>query len=57
VLAILESQASAGEVQAGAPAPWSYPQGEAAATAVLITAGVEPAAARRYVQATLKPGR
>ena len=55
VLAILESQASAAE--AVPPAPWSDPYGEAAATAVLITAGVEPAAARRYVQAALRPDR
>jgi AcrR family transcriptional regulator len=51
VLAILESQASS------EPESWSDPTGEAAATAVLITAGVEPAAARRYVQAALRPGR
>jgi AcrR family transcriptional regulator len=51
VLALLESQASSG------PGSWSDPTGEAAATAVLITAGVEPAAARRYVQAALRPGR
>ena len=51
VLAILENQASS------EPESWSDPTGEAAATAVLITAGVEPAAARRYVQAALRPAR
>ena len=55
VLTILEGQASAGE--AAPPTPWSDPHGEAAATAVLITAGVEPAAARRYVRAALRPDR
>jgi AcrR family transcriptional regulator len=47
VLAILESREPS----------WSDPTGEAAATAVLITAGVEPAAARRYVQAALRTAR
>jgi len=53
VLALLESQASA----PGGPGPWSDPRGEAAATAVLITAGVEPAAAAGYVRAALSPER
>ena len=39
-LALLESQASTG---------WSDPTGEAAATTILIAAGVTPASARRYV--------
>lgn len=43
-LAILESHASAG---------WSDPTGEAAATAVLIAAGIEPRSARRYVHTIL----
>ena len=48
VLALLESQ----------PSPeWSDPTGEAAATAVLVTAGVAPAAARGYVEAALRTGR
>jgi hypothetical protein len=48
VLALLESQ----------PSPeWSDPTGAAAATAVLVTAGVAPAAARIYVQAALRTGR
>lgn len=51
VLALLESQASA----PGGPGTWSDPRGEAAATAVLITAGVEPAAAAGYVRAALSP--
>jgi AcrR family transcriptional regulator len=49
VLAILESQAPAG------PPAWSDPHGEAAATAVLIAAGVEPGAARRDVRRALSP--
>ncbi|HEX3751382.1 MAG TPA: TetR/AcrR family transcriptional regulator [Streptosporangiaceae bacterium] len=53
VLALLESQASA----PGGPGTWSDPRGEAAATAVLITAGVEPAAAARYVRAAVSPAR
>src|ERR1700749_4666802 len=53
VLALLESQASA----PGGPGTWSDPRGEAAATAVLITAGVEPAAAAGYVRAALSPER
>jgi AcrR family transcriptional regulator len=49
VLAILESQAPAsGPV-------WSDPDGEAAAVAVLIAAGVEPDAARRDVRRALSP--
>ena len=48
VLALLESQPSA---------EWSDPTGEAAATAVLVTAGVAPAAARGYVEAVLRTGR
>jgi AcrR family transcriptional regulator len=55
VLAILESQA--GSVPPGPAGPWSDPSGEAAATAVLITAGVDPGAARDYVQAALRPAR
>jgi AcrR family transcriptional regulator len=55
VLAILESQASVPE--GPGPDSWSDPSGEAAATAVLITAGVEPAAARGYVRAALRPDR
>ena len=47
-LAILESQESS---------EWSDPTGEAAAAAVLITAGVDPTAARRYVQAALTTDR
>lgn len=49
VLALLESQAP------GGPGSWSDPRGEAAATAALITAGVEPAAAAGYVRAALSP--
>jgi hypothetical protein len=56
VLALLESQASAPGTPA-APGTWSDPRGEAAATAALITAGVEPAAAARYVRAAVSPGR
>jgi AcrR family transcriptional regulator len=44
VLAILETQAAS---------DWSDPTGAAAATAVLIAAGVAPAAARRSVRAVL----
>ena len=48
VLALLETQ----------PSPeWSDPTGQAAATAVLVTAGVAPAAARGYVEAALRTGR
>lgn len=55
-LAVLESQA---------PTGWSDPTGKAAATAVLIAAGVTPTAARRHVhtilgnsgQHTTHPGR
>jgi AcrR family transcriptional regulator len=47
-LAILESQATSA---------WSDPTGEAAATAVLVTAGIEPAAAAGYVRAILRTGR
>jgi len=43
-LAVLESHASP---------RWNDPTGEAAATAVLITAGIDPASARRYVHAIL----
>ena len=43
-LAVLESHASPG---------WSDPTGEAAATAVLIAAGIDPASARRYVHTIL----
>lgn len=43
-LAILETQASS---------DWSDPMGEAAATAVLITAGIDPASARRSVRVIL----
>ena len=39
------------------PAEWSDPAGQAAATAVLVTAGVSPAAARGYVEAVLRTGR
>jgi len=49
VLAILESQASAG------PPLASDPDGGAAATAVLIAAGVEPAAALDHVRRALSP--
>jgi AcrR family transcriptional regulator len=52
VLVLLESQPSAPRT-----AQWSDPTGQAAATAVLVTAGVAPAAARNYVQAALRPGR
>lgn len=44
-LAVLETRASA---------DWSDPAGEAAATAVLITAGIDPATARRTVRAVLR---
>lgn len=43
-LAVLESQA---------PPGWSDPAGEAATTAVLIAAGIEPTSARRYVHTIL----
>jgi AcrR family transcriptional regulator len=43
-LAVLESHASS---------HWSDPAGEAAATGVLIAAGIDPASARRYVQTVL----
>jgi AcrR family transcriptional regulator len=43
-LAVLESHASPG---------WSGPTGEAAATAVLIAAGIDPTSARRYVHTIL----
>jgi AcrR family transcriptional regulator len=52
VLVLLESQPSP-----QLPAQWSDPTGEAAATAVLVTAGVSPAAARVYVEAALRTGR
>ncbi len=52
VLALLESQPSPRR-----SAQWSDPTGAAAATAVLVTAGVAPAAARNYVQAALRTGR
>jgi AcrR family transcriptional regulator len=48
VLALLETQPSS---------DWSDPTGAAAATAVLVTAGVTPAAARGYVEAALRPAR
>jgi AcrR family transcriptional regulator len=48
VLALLETPPSA---------EWSDPTGQAAATAVLVTAGVSPAAARVYVEAVLRTGR
>jgi hypothetical protein len=46
--ALLESDGSAG---------WSEPTGEAAATAVLIAAGIAPTAARRYVRTVLNEDR
>lgn len=48
VLALLETPPSA---------EWNDPTGQAAATAVLVTAGVSPAAARVYVEAVLRTGR
>ena len=56
VLALLESQPSA-QPAAQPSAPWSDPTGAAAATAVLVTAGVSPAAAADYVAAMLRTGR
>ena len=54
VLALAAESVALAVLESETPADWSDPTGEAAATAVLIAAGIAPASARRYVHTVLK---
>jgi len=54
VLALAAESVALAVLESETPADWSDPTGEAAATAVLIAAGIDPASARRYVHTVLK---